>query len=441
MIVGGTLNFCLRAFATPPDSGTEPAPDTLEPVVISAPKLPVQRLNDRTVYDVSADLQSTAGSATDILRELPSVEVDADGIVSLRGDSNVTILVDGKPSAQMSGAAAADALLQFPANEIEKIEIITNPPAQFKANGSAGIINIITKRRAQIGRSGTAQASVGNDDRYVLSLNGDYGGKRLNLTGGLGLRQDERQRLITDNRAAIAPGMTSFILSHEDVDKHVRRLTPSVKAQLNYAFNDHQSGGLSFSEHERSGNRYFDQYDESAVPREAPTSISNRYSNGHEWRLDDDEGLQFEQKVGRPDETLSFELQRSCVREHERYAYTNVYTLPVMSPSDDDLRLNLDLSTTEFTVDYALPLARDRSLKLGYDYEADNSAFDNSGDTIDSATGQPAINPEITSNFHYLQQIHSVYASYLAAWRPWSLQAGLRVEETITTTPAHHRKR
>ncbi|HWW20581.1 MAG TPA: outer membrane beta-barrel family protein [Steroidobacteraceae bacterium] len=384
---------------------------------------------------MSSDLQATTGTAAAILRELPSVEVDADGVVSLRGYSNVTILVDGKPSAQLSGAAAADALLQLSANDIEKIEIITNPPAQFKANGSAGIINIITKKRHEMGPSGTAQASAGNNGRYVLNFNSGYAGKQLGLAGGLGLRQDERQRLITDNRAAIAPGTNSVAISQEDLAEHVRRSTPSIKAQIDYSFNDHQSGGVAFSERERSGGRHFDQFDESGLPDEPPTSISNRYSNGHEWRLDDGEDVHFEQKLRQPDETLSFDLQRSSVRERERYAYTNIYTLPVVSPSYDDLRLNQALVTTEFSADYVLPLSNGRSFKLGYDFEQDNSAFDNSGDNINALTGQAIVNPEITNDFHYLQQIHSVYASYLESMRMWTVLAGLRLEETITGFP------
>src|ERR1700733_5506424 len=176
------LNLSMAADEAPAASGPEAIPVDLEPIVVTAQKAPVRRMIDRRTYDVAADLQSTTGTAADILNDIPSVEVDADGIVSLRGDSNVTILIDGKPSAQLSGAAAGDGLLQFPASDIDKIELITNPPAQFKAEGSAGIINIITRKTRQAGPSGTAQASLGNDHRYVLGLTGSYGTRQLNLS-------------------------------------------------------------------------------------------------------------------------------------------------------------------------------------------------------------------------------------------------------------------
>jgi outer membrane receptor protein involved in Fe transport len=434
-IVTAATSLCLPAYASSAEPGPEPAPDALQPIVVTAQKSPVQRLIDRTVYEVSTDLQSTSGTAADILNQLPSVEVDADGIVSLRGDSNVTILIDGKPSAQLSGAAAADGLLQFPASEIDKIELITNPPAQFKAEGSAGIINIITRKTRQAGPSGTAQASLGNDHRYILGIDGNYGSNQLNLSGGLGLRQDDRQRLLTDSRGAIAAGTNELVLSQEDVDEQVRRLTPSVKAGLDYRLDDRQSVGLSFSQRQRSGDRHFDQYDESAFAVGPPTNISNRYSKGHEWRLDSDQNLHFVQTLRQPDETLSFALQRSSVREREHYNYTNIYTAPVEIPSYDDLNLNLDLVKTEFSADYVLPLSKDHSLKLGYDFEQDDNEFDNSGDTVDPITGQPVVNPEITNNFHYLQRIHAAYVSYLAAIDLWNLQAGLRLEQTSASFP------
>src|ERR1700733_11821086 len=178
------LNLSMAADEAPAASGPEAIPVDLEPILVTARKEPVQRMIDRRAYDVTTDLQSTTGTAADILNDIPSVEVDADGIVSLRGDSNVTILIDGKPSAQLTGAAAGDGLFQLPASEIAKVEILPNPPAQFKADGAAGVINIITKKSRPSGSSGTAQASVGNDQRYVLGATGNYNTGAANFSGG-----------------------------------------------------------------------------------------------------------------------------------------------------------------------------------------------------------------------------------------------------------------
>lgn len=218
------------ACASPLGPGADAATGTAQSVVVTAQKTPVQTLIDRKVYSIASDLQSTSGTAADVLNELPSVEVDADGNVSLRGDSNVTILIDGKPSAQLSGAAAGDGLLQFPASDIDRIEVITNPPAQFKADGSGGVINIITKKTRKAGPSGTEQISLGNNRRYVLGAGGNFNTGQLDLSGGLGLRQDDKQRIVTSHRAATDPISTELVLSHQDIEEHLRRLTPSLKA-------------------------------------------------------------------------------------------------------------------------------------------------------------------------------------------------------------------
>lgn len=126
----------LAAFAALVPISAAPAEPTASPrdgqvvsgIVITDQRPKTQVLLDRTVYLVTGNLQGVSGSVADILNEIPSVDVDADGGVSLRGDSNVTILIDGKPSAQLSGSSAGLALLQLPASQIERVEVMTNPP-------------------------------------------------------------------------------------------------------------------------------------------------------------------------------------------------------------------------------------------------------------------------------------------------------------------------
>ncbi|MHB8477731.1 MAG: TonB-dependent receptor plug domain-containing protein, partial [Steroidobacteraceae bacterium] len=136
--------------------GSPPTPTaSMQAVVVTAQKLDVETLIDRKVYTVTSDVQSTFGTLGDVLSVIPSVDVDPDGIVSLRGDTNVLILIDGKPATQFSGTAAGDNLQSIPAKDIERIEILTTPPAQFKADGAAGVINIITRKKRPEGGSGS----------------------------------------------------------------------------------------------------------------------------------------------------------------------------------------------------------------------------------------------------------------------------------------------
>jgi len=405
----------------------------VQEVVVTAQRAQAETLIDRKVYTITTDLQATTGVAADVLNNVPSVAVDVDGNLTLRGDSNVTILVDGKPSAQFSGAARGQSLLDFPANQIDRIEVLTNPPAQYKAEGSGGVINIITKKTRKAGGSGSLQASLGEDRRYVASASGAYNEGPLKLSGGLGLRQDFRERIIGDSRMATDPNSGLPVASGQSLDERLRRLTPSATAALEYAFDDEQSLGASFSHREGAGGRFFDQLDTSGPEGRTITSQSDRHSDGFAWSADTGEDVHFEQKLWRPGETLNLAFQRSANHERERYAYENSFTLPVMAPTFDTLRLSHDLITSEFSLDYDLPLSRDREVRLGYDFEADRNAFDSVGDNLD-ATGAPILNPAVTNHFRYRQDISAIYGQYQTPLGPWTLLGGLRIEADNVST-------
>lgn len=154
---------------------------------------------DRKVYNVQQDIMSKTGSVSDLLHNIPSVQVDIDGTVSLRGSANVQILINGKPS-PLLGNNSAEALQLMPANSIERIEVITNPSAKFKPDGTSGIINLVMKKEANLGVNGNASANGGTSSRYNVSLNGNYNPGGLNVFASYSLRKDERNNFSTDTR-------------------------------------------------------------------------------------------------------------------------------------------------------------------------------------------------------------------------------------------------
>src|SRR6202030_4114907 len=117
---------------------------------------------------------------------LRSAAVDRGSLVSLRGDSNVLILIDGKPSTQFSGASAGDNLQSIAAKDVERIEVLTTPPAQFKADGAAGVINIITRKKRSQGLSGSLQGSLGSGERSVAGANAGYSSGPLTVSATAG---------------------------------------------------------------------------------------------------------------------------------------------------------------------------------------------------------------------------------------------------------------
>ena len=407
--------------AAPADSSA------VEQVVVVAGSQPKQTRIDRQVYSMARDLQASTGTAADVLANIPSVVVDVDGNVSLRGDANVTILVDGKPSAEFTGAAKGLSLQQFSASDIDRIEVLTTPPSQYKAEGSGGVINIITRKRTQAGASGGGQLMLGDKRRYVAAFDGAFNQGPWKVSGGIGLRQDAKERLTSDARSIEDPVSRQFDPSRQTIDEEFLRLIPSAKGSVEYAFSPKSSLSASFSHRELTGNRYFDQHDEDG-PLGALTSSANRHSDGHEWAIDASEALRFDQDLARPGETLSLGLQRSATGERERYFYTNTFVLPVAPTAYDDLHLGLDLVKTEVSADYTLPLTGERQLKLGYDFEDDRNDYNNFGDNIDAATRVATLDPTVTDHFRYSQQVHAGYGQYEAPFGPWRVQTGLRVE-------------
>ena len=415
----------------PATAQAQPARSAAAEVVVTAQKPQAQTLIDRKVYTVSSDLQAATASAAEVLNKVPSVSVDDDGAVTLRGDPNVTILIDGKPSAQFSGATRGASLLQLPADDIERVEVLANPPAQYRAEGTAGVINIVTRRARKHGASGGGQVSIGDRRRYVLAANGAYNAGALKLSGAVGLRQDARERLTSSMRDAVDPAPPhDLVHGGETIDEHFRRLTPSAKASIDYELNPRQSLGASFSHREQTGARWFNQHDASGPQAGPATSVTNRHSDGFEWNDDTGLGAHFEQKLRRPGETFSLAVQQSGTHERERYHYTNTAELPPAGPTRDDLHLNLDLVKTEISADYDRPMAGDRELRLGYDLEDDRNHFDNLGDTIDPVSGLPSPKPAVTNQFRYHQQVNAAYGQFEGPLGAWRLQAGLRLEAT-----------
>jgi outer membrane receptor protein involved in Fe transport len=413
--------------------GPPPAPPaSMEAVVVTARKLEVETLIDRKVYTVTSDVQSTFGTLSDILSVIPSVDVDPDGIVSLRGDTNVLILIDGKPSTQFSGSAAGDNLQSIPAKDIERIEILTTPPAQFKADGAAGVINIIMRKKRPEGTSGSVQASRGSGGRSVLGLDGSYNSGPLAVSAVAGYRQDYRHRFIQSDLVAPDPTTAQPIDNKSSIDERIRREVPTVRLSGEYALNDRQSFTSSASWADRGGLRTYTELNDGSTPSGIITSSSQRLSSGHDPETDLDERLGFTQKLRVPGETLDFSLHRSTSHQYEHYDYVDESFIPPAAASYSNLSFHENHGTTEFGADYVLPRSKTRSLKLGYVFEQDDYRFENVGNNVDPLTGAQTIDPNLTNDFKFRQQINAAYASYQASTGVWTWLGGLRAEEVHT---------
>jgi outer membrane receptor protein involved in Fe transport len=404
----------------------------MESVVVTTQKLPVENRIDRKVYSVTTDVQASFGSVGDVLSAIPSVDVDPDGKVSLRGDSNVLILIDGRPSTQLSGSAAGDNLQSIPANDIERIEVLTTPPAQFKADGAAGVINIITKRKRPAGVAGSLQGSLGSGGRSVVGADAGYGSGRLNASVTAGFRHDYRQRMVDSNVHAPNTPSTQVLDNSSTINERVRRQVPTVGVKAEYALDDRQSVSGSVNWSKRGGLRTYTELNQTSTPSGVLTSSARRISAGHDPETDYDEKLGYSRKLARPGEEIELSLHRSSSHQREHYDYTNDSFIPPAPGYYNNLSFLEDHATSELGLDYSLPFAKTRTLKLGYAFEQDDFRYGNTVDNVDPLTGIQTVDPNASHDFKFRQQINAAYASYQATVGNWNWLAGLRAELTHT---------
>jgi outer membrane receptor for ferrienterochelin and colicin len=175
---------------SPPKTGSRETTNPVSEVVVTGTPPAVIKSIDRRSYAIGKDVQAATGSIADVLRHLPSVQVDSDGNVSLRGDPSVTLLIDGRPSALLSGVARGTALLQLPASEFDRVEVMTNPSAAFSPEGSGGIINLVRRKPHEPGANTTVTANLGEDGRENGSVRSTYTNSKLSVRASLALRRN-----------------------------------------------------------------------------------------------------------------------------------------------------------------------------------------------------------------------------------------------------------
>ncbi len=424
------LALVTSAAAAGDDLPLPPSTPPVQTIVVEGKKLEVENRLDRKIYSVASDVQSTFGTLSDILNVIPSVDVDADGGVSLRGDSKVLILIDGKPSTQFSGAAAGENLQSIPAADIERIEMLTNPPAQFKADGAAGVINIITRKKHPEGVAGSVQGSLGSGGRSIVGADGSYQTGPLTVSATAGYRHEYRHRAIESDLTAPDPVAGQLITNRSSTDERIRREVPTLGFSAQYAFNQRQmiSGSVSWAN--RGGLRTYTELNDATDSSGALINSAQRFSSGHDPEIDRDAKLGFTQILGQPGETLDFSLHRSTSNQHEHYDYINDSSVPPAATHYSNLSFQENTGISEFGFDFSLPLSRTRTVRLGYAFERTDYRFTNTGGTVDPVTGDQLVDPGLSNDFKFLRQINAIYGSFQASIGAWSYLAGLRMELT-----------
>jgi outer membrane receptor protein involved in Fe transport len=423
------------AWAQAPAPAAAPDPVVkMDQVDVSATQQTQLNTIDRKVYSLSKDIQAATGSAADVLQNIPSVEVDIDGNVSLRGDSSVQILVDGRSSALLAGASQGDVLSQMPADSIDHIEVITDPSAKYKPDGTGGIINIVLKKKHAPGYSGTVKLTVGNNQRYGASVGGNYNTGKWNFYGNYAVRQDDRPRLATERRNYIDPvtGLPASTQSRTDessrpffnIGEGGVDYDPGTHDQL------HEVVDLTYRTYIRHALEHNLQEDNLG----APVNDYFRYRYDPEREGQVQSRSTWDHDFGRRDHTLTVEFRAQHHTETELDHYTNLYSVPATQVGPEDIRVSTNEPGTEILAEYANAISKSTEFELGYDRSEDQSYQDYRDLITDPGSGLEVINPAITNSFYLDRTVTAFYGTLRQSWGAFGLLAGGRGEESDVFT-------
>lgn len=389
---------------------------------------------DRKTYTVGQDLKSVSGSASDLLQGIPSVQVDVDGNVSLRGNGSVLILVDGKPSTLMSTANRPDVLAQMSADDIERVEVITNPSAKYKPDGTAGILNLVMKRRHVAGSSGTIRVSVGNERRgnFGLSLNRAVG--KLNVLASASVRQDDRSRSGTERRSHLDATSQTFVSTEQDSFEQMRPLSRLAQLGFDYRLSDADKIGASASYNYRTFFRDALVVSRSRNATGIVTADYDRRRTDAEWQKTTEVKASYSHAFADDGHELSLEAKRDRHWEQEDNVYANVFRAPATPTGRDATLIKPTETGTEITADYTRPFPHDAKLEAGYAHETNKNDMDFRGSLFDSARGAWLVDATRTNRFIYRDTIQALYATFARPFGKFGFLAGLRLEDTVVHT-------
>jgi outer membrane receptor protein involved in Fe transport len=432
-----TLPVSLTAARPAQDLGTirlAAESKTLAEVTVTGQKALVEDKGDRLVYNAEKDISNAGGTAADVLRKVPTLSVDLNGNVQMRGSGNIKVLVNGKPSAMMA-RNLADALRQMPADNIKSVEVITSPGAKYDAEGSAGVINIITKKALR-GFNGSANAAAAVYGRN-LGTNLTAKGKKLGLSLSANVHQFRNIRESQSVRTTLLDGVPQNVLFQSSVADNTGTggfgemsldYDPDSTSRLNLALN---IWGGDFPNNSTLLSRLTNPDGAERGAFGSDIRFRNPFGNG---QLD----LGYTKTFRKPEKEFSLLGQFS--RMPDNYFYeTDRYPLPEPERVTNRQHSTNYSRNKEYTVqtDYTHPFTRHgRKDTTTFKIEVGaKTILRDIGSEVrveESRDGGPFVpDPGQSNDFDYVQRVYSGYTSLrIDTRRKWSLNLGARLEHT-----------
>jgi len=398
-------------------------PDAPPPTITVKGQRPqVRRTIDSSTYDVKDNAQAQAGTAADVLNTLPSVQASQDGALTVRGNSNVQLYIDGKPASAADGAIT---LQTMPGGSIASVEVMTNPSAKYDANGGA-IVNLILKKDADAGAHATLTANAGDHRRANATLAGSYGGKRLSANLTASLRDDVRFTEIRNERTLADAGGAVIGRSARDAHytpTHSKAL--NVDGSLTYKLTASSDLGMDFSlAHASPKNRVFEHrvdYD----PLGNLISEYDRVRGGTYSGHKEDVSLYYQDRGSADRGSLKIVAQatRDSVRSDRPFLLSAI--IPAAPDTAQRFYNGSFTQQQRLSIDYGHPLGNGIRFSAGSELKREALRVENGQAAIsfDAVDHDP---PPLGTIYGVTKRTAAAYLTVEAQWGKWTVQAGER---------------
>lgn len=399
-------------------------------VSVVAEKKIVDYKLDKKIYNVSADKTLIGASTLDAMNNAPSVNVDVEGNVSLRGDDNVTILIDGKPSSLIT-AGNTDLLRNLPANSIERIEVVTVPSARYDADGATGIINIVMKKGKKSGLNGSISSKIGYPFLTGISTNLNYRTKKYNAYTNIGADYEESPGNGSSfNRYFGENGEPDFI---SDMNREHERKTKSafINTGIDYYFNEQNTLSFNtkfgYSKGDNEANLRYNEY-----YANDPTNAILRTRD----ELEDETDSRFELGLGY---LRNFNKEGHKLTIDGKFNYRKDDETADINENDRNVLSFQKTAILERTKDYLLqsdyilPIGKEGQFEAGIKFNLLDLGNDYALFDYNDLNQQYIVNDNFTNDFTYTQMVNAAYVQYGNSIGNFSYLAGLRLEDTQVT--------
>lgn len=410
----------------------------LDEVVVQGERTQMELTLDKKVFNIGKDLSNLGGSATDILDNLPSVQVDVEGNVSLRGSQNVRILIDGKPSG-LVGLSSNDALRQLNSNLVESVEVITNPSARYDAEGLAGIINIVLKKDKKVGLNGSFQLNTGSPANHGGSVNMNFRKNWINFFTNFGLNYrrnqgggDANQIFFTEDDGPENP----FLITNRDRFHDRGGLSYSTRFGSDIYLNDRNTFTMAFlyrfSDESNETRLLYDDF----FPGDNVDSLTVRNDNEGEGDENLEYSLNYTRTFGRKGQKLTADIQYQNNNETESsdLIESSGLSLENQNPYLFQRAVNEEIEERlMIQTDYLHPFGKDGKLEVGSRF-TDRLVGNDYVVTEQDTDGIYQVDPNFSNEFEYEEKVFAVYGIVSNKFNKLSWQLGMRYEATELIT-------